>query len=109
METSSHSGLNGMPEPGQPHRRPGLADALAVALDLPGVAAEIERQLGHSALPHSEPFLDATAIAAVLGIPVKTVRQYAREGRLPCYHVGRCLRFRQSEVEQAVLDGRLAA
>jgi len=85
-----------------------MTDMLAVALSMPGVA-EIERQLGDAVPAHSEPFLDAHATAAVLGIPVKTVRQYAREERLPCYRIGRHLRFLRSEVEQAVLDGRLAA
>ncbi len=86
-----------------------LVDALTAALHVPAVAAEVERKLKQQRLNQSEPFADAQAIAAVLGIPVKTVRQYARENRLPCYYIGRSLRFRQSEVEQAVLDGRLAA
>ena len=68
----------------------------------------IATEAGHTPA-RSEPFLDAHATAGILGIPVRTVRQYAREERLPCYRIGRRLRFLRSEVEQAVLDGRLAA
>jgi excisionase family DNA binding protein len=86
-----------------------LLDVLAAVLNAPGVAAEVNRRLEERLPLASEPFVDAQVIARVLGIPVKTVRQYAREGRWPCYYVGRNVRFRESQVEQAVLDGRLAS
>lgn len=36
------------------------------------------------------------------GIPVKTINQYAREGRLPCIWIGKHRRFNRPEVEEAV-------
>lgn len=41
----------------------------------------------------------AADVAALVGIPVSTVYQYAREGRLPCRHRGRHLRFLRWEIE----------
>jgi excisionase family DNA binding protein len=55
------------------------------------------------------PLLDADDVAALLGILVKTVRQFAREGRLPCRRIGRHVRFVRAEVEAAVVDERTAA
>jgi excisionase family DNA binding protein len=57
----------------------------------------------------SSPLLDADDVAELLGIPAKTVSQFAREGRLPCRRIGRHVRYVRAEVEQAILDGRLAA
>lgn len=61
---------------------------------VPGVRLGLER----------ERLRDAAFVADVLGIPMKTVLQYAREGRLPCVRLGRHVRFVMADVERAV-DG----
>jgi excisionase family DNA binding protein len=38
------------------------------------------------------------------GISAKTILQYARDGRLPCVHVGKHVRFVRSQLEAALLD-----
>lgn len=45
---------------------------------------------------------DAGYIAALLGIPRKTVLQYARDGRLPCIRLGKHVRFVVADVERAI-------
>jgi hypothetical protein len=87
-----------------------LAAAVAAALDDPEFAAFVEHQRHQPRRPRSllsEPMLDATAVAGLLGIPTKTVHQYARECRLPSYKVGRRTMFVRGEVEQAVATGLL--
>src|SRR2546425_5322970 len=52
--------------------------------------------------PHqtTEPLLDCTAAAAVLGgLHPKTVERWAREGRIPAYRYFRHWRFRVSDLE----------
>ena len=57
------------------------------------------------ATPLSEPLMTAAECGMLLGgIPAKTVLQYARDGRLPCVHVGKHVRFVRSELEAALLD-----
>lgn len=36
------------------------------------------------------------------GVPVKTINQYAREGRLPSLWIGKHRRFNRPDVEEAV-------
>ena len=48
------------------------------------------------------PLRDATHIAALLGIPRKSVLQYARDGRLPCVRIGRHVRFVIADVQAAI-------
>lgn len=86
-----------------------LAATIVAALDVPEVVAEVERRRGEPVGSLSEPLLDAQEVADLLGIPVKTVRQYAREDRMPCFWIGRNMRFVRSQVEMAVREGRLAA
>ena len=45
---------------------------------------------------------DADYIARLLGIPRKTVLQYARDGRLPCVRLGKHVRFVVADVERAL-------
>lgn len=45
---------------------------------------------------------DADYIAGLLGIPRKTVLQYARDGRLPCVRLGKHVRFVVADVERAL-------
>lgn len=86
-----------------------LAQAVAVALDDPYFAAAVQERRRSPVSVLSSPLLDADEVAGLLGIPVKTVRQYAREGRLPCRYIGKHLRFARAEVEAAVADERMAA
>jgi excisionase family DNA binding protein len=45
---------------------------------------------------------DASYVAALLGIPRKTVLQYARDGRLPSVRLGKHVRFVVADVERAI-------
>jgi excisionase family DNA binding protein len=85
-----------------------LAEYVATALEDPAFAAAVEHHRRSPVSVLSTPLLDADDVAKLLGIPAKTVRQYAREGRLPSRPIGRHVRFVRAEVERAVLDGRLA-
>ncbi|HEY5144119.1 MAG TPA: helix-turn-helix domain-containing protein [Solirubrobacteraceae bacterium] len=82
--------------------------ACASALDDPAFAATVEHYRGQPLPMLTEPMLHPGDVAVLLGIPVKTVTQYAREERLPHYRVGRNVRFLRGEVERAVLAGRLS-
>jgi excisionase family DNA binding protein len=55
----------------------------------------------------SEPLLDADDVANLLNIPVKTVRQYARDGRLPCRRFGKHIRYVRAEIAQAIEKGTI--
>jgi excisionase family DNA binding protein len=48
------------------------------------------------------PLRDATYVAGLLGIPRKSVLQYAREGRLPSVRIGRHVRFVIADVQAAI-------
>jgi excisionase family DNA binding protein len=41
----------------------------------------------------------AADVAKLVGIPISTIYQYAREGRIPCRHRGRHLLFLRWEIE----------
>jgi excisionase family DNA binding protein len=87
-----------------------LAAAVAAALDDPEFAAAVQASRlapGRPLSLLSEPMLDAETVAELIGIPKKTVHQYAREGRLSSYPVGRRTKFVRAEVEQAVAAGLL--
>jgi excisionase family DNA binding protein len=45
-----------------------------------------------------EPLLNARQLADVLGFAPGTIVDWAEQGRLPVFKVGRALRFRESEV-----------
>lgn len=50
-----------------------------------------------------EPLLTAAQVGKLLGgIPSKTVLQYARDGRLPCLHIGKHVRFLRQDIERAI-------
>lgn len=51
------------------------------------------------------PLRDAEYVARLLGIPRKSVLQYAREGKLPCVRIGRHVRFVIADV-QATIDSQ---
>jgi excisionase family DNA binding protein len=48
------------------------------------------------------PLRDADYVARLLGIPRKSVLQYAREGKLPCVRIGRHVRFVIADVQAAI-------
>jgi excisionase family DNA binding protein len=82
---------------------------VAAALEDAAFAAAVEHHRRSPVSVLSTPLLDAEDVADLLGIPPKTVLQFAREGRLPSRPIGRRVKFIRAEVERAVLDGRLAA
>ncbi len=45
-----------------------------------------------------EQAMDTQAVAALLDVSKATVRRRVEEGELPAVRVGRCLRFRRSQV-----------
>jgi excisionase family DNA binding protein len=85
-----------------------LAAAFAAALDDPQFAAAVH-QLRPSWASGAEPTLDVDGAAAFLHLPVTTVRQYARDGRLPGFKAGRQWLFFREDLERAVRGNLLAA
>lgn len=51
-----------------------------------------------SVAPANEPLIDAHAAGTLLGMSAAAVRAAAFRGTLPSHHIGRLLRFRQSEL-----------
>ena len=45
-----------------------------------------------------EALVDAHVVAQLLGLSVRTVREYAMKGRIPRYKVGRTNRFKVSDI-----------
>lgn len=57
-----------------------------------------------------EPLLTAAQVGKLLGgIPSKTILQYAREGKLPCLHLGKHVRFLRQDIERAIDQQRRGA
>jgi excisionase family DNA binding protein len=84
-----------------------FAAAVASALEDPAFAAAVG-ELVPTRSP-AAPTLDVAEAAAYLHLPATTVRQYAREGRLPAYKAGRQWLFFRDELDQAVRGNLLAA
>ncbi len=53
---------------------------------------------GKGTLGGSSRLLSARDVAAILGIPERTVRDKWREWRLPAYRIGRHLRWKERDV-----------
>ena len=51
-----------------------------------------------------DPLLDAERAGEILGVSAYTVRQWAREGRLPAVHLGKFWRFRESALASWIED-----
>jgi excisionase family DNA binding protein len=83
-----------------------LAAAMAAALDDPDFEAAVARL--RRVRPAGPPTVDATGAAEFLHLPVTTVRQYAREGRLPAFKAGRQWIFFRDDLERALRDHLLA-
>jgi excisionase family DNA binding protein len=66
--------------------------ARGVAKDAPGAMTAI-RAHGH------DPLLSVEQAAEFLGVSAYTVRQWARERRIPAIRLGRYWRFRQSSLD----------
>ena len=47
-------------------------------------------------------YVKAKAVADLFDVDEKTVWKWAREGTIPCYRIGRSLRFVIEEIEDAV-------
>ena len=47
--------------------------------------------------------MTATEVAELLGVPVSTVREWGRNGKLPRIKLGRHVRFLRARVEAAIL------
>ena len=47
-----------------------------------------------------EPLIDASEVAGLLGLHLKTVQQMARAGTIPSIRVGKFWRFRKSTIDQ---------
>ncbi|WP_205696393.1 helix-turn-helix domain-containing protein [Conexibacter sp. SYSU D00693] len=86
-----------------------VAALVAAVLEIPGVAEAVERVGARPPAALSEPLLTVDDVAHLLGLPAKTVRQYAREGRLPAVKIGSGWRFARAEVHQYLRAGTLAA
>lgn len=52
-----------------------------------------------------EPLVTVAEIARLLGVPHSFVYERTSRGEIPCYRVGRLLRFKVSEVERWVAEG----
>jgi excisionase family DNA binding protein len=85
-----------------------LAAAIAAALKDPEFAAAVH-QLQPTAPSAHPSTLDVTGAAAFLHLPATTVRQYAREGRLPAYKAGRQWLFFREDLERSLRSNLLAA
>lgn len=55
----------------------------------------------------SENWVNLQEIATHLGISKDTVRNWIKAGRLPAYKAGKMYKFKLSEVDQWVREGRL--
>jgi len=54
-----------------------------------------------------EKWVNLEDIAVYLGVSNDTVRGWVRQGKLPAYKVGKRYKFKYSEVDQWVRDGRI--
>ena len=60
----------------------------------------------------TEPLLTESALAELLGVSARTIRAWLSDRALPCYRIGRTVRFRASEIERWLRQfhqGRAAA
>lgn len=91
---------------------PGVPVADTVLIPLPGIGTlELPRAVYESALrpfgapaapTQPEPLLDAGELAQALNLPKSCVYERARRGDFPSVRVGKHLRFRRSEVLEAL-------
>ncbi len=58
-------------------------------------------------MPDDDSFIGAKEAAAWLGIPLRSLYQYVRQGLLPCYRLGRHRLFRKAQLLTALGVGRM--
>lgn len=58
--------------------------------------------------PYSEKWVNLEDVAEHLSLSKDTVRNWIKEGRLPEYKVGKMYKFKLSEIDALVRDGKLA-
>lgn len=51
--------------------------------------------------------MTANDVAKYLGINVRTVYRKAENGLMPCYRVGRLVRFKKEEIDMSMKEGNL--
>lgn len=51
-----------------------------------------------------EPYVNARTLSMHLGISIHAVYKMSQRGQLPCYHIGKSLRFKISEVEASIKE-----
>lgn len=93
-------------------QKAGVAVADTVLIPLPGIGTlELPRAVYEANLrpfgaptapEQSEPLLDAGELAQALNLPKSCVYERARRGDFPSVRVGKHLRFRRSEVLEAL-------
>ncbi|QEC50843.1 helix-turn-helix domain-containing protein [Baekduia soli] len=80
---------------------------MAAALDDPELGAAVRRLRPEPRAQDAT--LDVAGAAAFLHLPLVTIRQYAREGRLPRFKAGRQWVFFRDDLERALRTHRLGA
>ncbi|MBM2833387.1 MAG: 17 protein [Candidatus Brocadiaceae bacterium] len=50
--------------------------------------------------------MNVQQVAEYLGVPVSTIYAYSMRKRIPCLRVGKLLRFRKSDIDNWLSEGR---
>jgi excisionase family DNA binding protein len=73
-------------------------------------AAALALGFGHNGTPHSvgaaAPLCTAEQLAEALQLPKTRIEQATRQGEIPCVRLGRWIRYRRAEVEQALNENK---
>jgi excisionase family DNA binding protein len=85
---------------------PGLAAAVAAALEDSDFAAAVAEHRPRT--QSASRTMSAEGAAELLHLPVTTVRQYARDGRLPGFKAGRHWVFFTEDIERTLRSHALA-
>lgn len=56
---------------------------------------------------HQEPWVNLEEVATHLSVSKDSIRNWIRDGLLPAYKVGKMYKFKLSEIDQWVREGRL--
>ncbi|MBN8711860.1 MAG: hypothetical protein BGO12_05125 [Verrucomicrobia bacterium 61-8] len=74
------------------------------------ISGESLNEGGQTLASRQEPeFIDAKAAASWLGVPLRSLYQYVRQGCLPSYKLGRHRLFRKQELFSALAISRIAS
>lgn len=66
-----------------------------------------EKEVNHGQKKENEKWGNIEDVAAHLSVTPDTVRTWVRSGKLPSNKVGKRYKFRLSEIDKLVLDGKL--